>query len=417
MKKRLVLLLLTALLCSCSDTGESVSHELILADNSGIPSQIKLNRTYIAAKSDNKTSDEPDKLNFTEQKGVWISYIDLYDMLYNKTEAQFEEAFDNACKNCKNIGTNTLYVHVRAFGDAFYHSSYYQFTKTAGESCDYDPLEIMTAISHKNGLSIHAWINPYRCETPELISGNDDYRISYWYHTDNDRIKLIDSDGHLWLDPAYEDVRQLILDGIAEIIDNYDIDGIHFDDYFYPTTDTWFDSISFENSGQTELSDFRRDNVNKLVKAAYELIKEKNKNILFGISPQGNIDNNINEMYADVYKWCSETGYIDYILPQIYFGFQNPVLPFDECADKWSRLKTNNNVSLVIGLAVYKLYSEDEYQSDSGILAKQIAFAKGVDGYSGYALYNYSSLYPTEPDKAEYAGLVIENIIKEKDGS
>lgn len=118
------------------------------------------------------------KLNYTVQKAIWISYIDLADMLTGKSCEEFRENFSQACDNALSIGCNTLYVHVRPFGDAIYDSELYPASKyitgMAGEQSDFDPLDIMIQTAHDKGLSFHAWINPLRCENEECFQNYDD---------------------------------------------------------------------------------------------------------------------------------------------------------------------------------------------------------------------------------------------------
>ena len=416
--KRQACLLLALMLCSCSGSisaDKEISNELILKDNSGIASQLSTQNQQDPI-TKNKEIPAPKKLNYSEQKGMWLSYIDLNELLYQKTEEEFKSKFDEICKNCTAIDVNTLYIHCRAFGDAFYNSKLYQKTKTFGNTY-YDPLKLMTDIAHKHKLSVHAWLNPLRCETAQYLDTADEsLTITKWYKTGDDRLKYIAADDHYWLDPAYDDVLQLICDGVGEIIDNYDIDGIHFDDYFYPTTDSSFDSVMFSLSNENDLKKWRTDNINKLVSEVYKTVKEHNSEVEFGISPQGNIQNNYEYMYADVGKWCSEKGYIDYIVPQIYFGFENSILPYDTCKDEWSSLIKNKSVRLIIGLAAYKIYSDDEFIQKADILSAQITHAKSLENYSGYAFYNYISLFPTDAQKAQKASAQLDNI-KKKDGN
>lgn len=410
--KRQALMLSLALMlsgCAVSSESEPKSNELILKDNSGIISQLKIS----SIKQKDKQDSEPShKLNYSEQKAMWLSYIDLGELFYQKSEEEFTEGFEEVCRRCRSIGINTLYIHCRAFGDAFYNSKLFQKTKTLGDT-DYDPLEIMVKTAHDNTLSVHAWINPLRCESAEYLEAADDsLTITKWYKSGDDKLKYISTDDHYWLDPAYKDVRELICGGVSEIIENYDIDGIHFDDYFYPTTDLSFDEKAFSASDDTDLKHWRTENINALVADVYNTVKNCDKDVLFGISPQGNIQNNYEYMYADVGKWCSEPGFIDYIAPQIYFGFENSVLPFESCADDWNTLVTSDSVSLVIGLAAYKIYSDDEYINKTDILSLQISRAKELSHYSGYAFYNYISLFPADSDKAQTADKHLQGIKK-----
>ena len=409
--KALLFAALALALTGCSNAYNSkIDHSnIILKDNSGIRLQIQ-QADKIKTKAD---KDDENKLNYKEQKAIWLSYIDLSELFYEKTEQEFITSFEEVCKSCRSIGVNTLYIHCRAFGDAFYRSKLFQKTKTFGK-ISYDPLELMIEVAHNNALSVHAWINPLRCEAAEQLDNADtSLQITKWYKTGDDRIKYISADNHYWLDPAYEEVRNLICDGVSEIIKSYDVDGIHFDDYFYPTTDEEFDKQAFKASGEESLEKWRTENINKLVRDVYTTVKSIDSTVLFGISPQGNIDNNYSYMYADVGKWCSEEGYIDYIAPQIYFGFENSVLPFESCASQWNALIKNKNISLVIGLAAYKIYSDEEYINNTDILLMQINSIKSLDNYSGYAFYNYISLFPIDSEKADAASIQIEGIKKQ----
>ena len=130
-----------------------------------------------------------------------------------------------------------------------------------------------------------------------------------------------------------------------------------------------------------------------MVHDIYEAVKSVDKRLLFGVSPQGNMDNNYTQMYADVKKWCSEEGYLDYIAPQIYFGYENSVCPFSETLKNWENIVICKNVKLVCGLGVYKLEREDEFINDIGIIARQIGDTEADENCSGFALYSYQSLF------------------------
>ena len=303
-----------------------------------------------------------------------------------------------------------MYVHVRAFEDAYYNSKLFPKTAYLGEKT-YDPLKIIISKAHKLNLSVHAWINPFRCGTTETIESlSDGYIIKKWYddaEKNGTYVVSVKDDEHMWLNPAYDEVRKLVADGVKEIIENYKVDGIHFDDYFYPTTDKSFDKSAFEQSGKNNLSDWRIDNINKMVKLVYNSIKELNKKVMFGISPQGNIENDYELQFADIKTWCSKDGYVDYITPQVYYGYSS-TSPYLKTIKRWDSLKTNKKVKLVIGLAEYKIISEDEYIHNKGIIAEQIKDAKKLSNYEGIAIYNYKNLFSAENEysdrvESEYA--------------
>lgn len=347
-------------------------------------------------------------LNFKTQKAVWLSYIDLADMLTNKTEAQFTQAVSKAFDNVAELGLNTVYVHIRPFGDAFYKSENYPvtrfFTGDVVSNSPFDPLEIMVEQAHERGLSIHAWINPLRCEKEQYFERySTDFKLKQWYDDENyfgKYLLRVENSTSLWLNPAYAEVRALICDGVREIVENYHVDGVHIDDYFYPTTDESFDRDAFSASEFASVTDFRLQNTTELVKEIYETIKEINPDVLFGISPQGNISNNYTQLYADVELWAENEGYCDYIVPQIYYGFENSSQPFGEVAQTWSDM-TCDKVQLVIGLAFYKVNEEGEFSENKGIIARQIEFSTELEEYGGIALYNYKNIFESENENAD----------------
>lgn len=339
-------------------------------------------------------------LNFTNQNGMWISYLDLYSIMQNKSESSFRASFGLMLDNSKNIGCNTVYVHCRAFGDAYYESDYYPYTKyctgVIGVSNGYDPLEVMVQEAHSRGMSIHAWVNPMRIDTKKNIEAFPSSSvIKQWYDSGKvgTYIMSVPDTNYYWLNPAYQEVRALICNGVTEIISKYDVDGIHIDDYFYPTTDKSFDSQAFAQSGATDLSAWRIETISRMVSDMYSAVKKANPNVLFGISPQGNIDNNYSFMYADVRKWCSQSGYLDYIIPQVYFGFKNQWCPFEDTVKKWSDMVTNENVKIIYGLGIYNLGTNTEFTYDTRIFARQIEACMKLSNYDGIALYRYDSCF------------------------
>lgn len=345
-------------------------------------------------------------LNYREVKGVWISYIELSSVLMGKTESQFTAAIRQMYSNCVDMGLNTVYVHVRSHGDAYYNSDYYPWSRyvtgTAGQAPTFDPLTIMVNEAHAVGLSFQAWINPYRLNSvSDMPNISSRYLSGEWYSTSNgDRVSAVDS--YYYLNPGYDEAADLIAAGAKEIVVKYNVDGIHIDDYFYPTTDSSFDSSAFASSGYSSLSKFRTDSCSKMVKALYSAVKSGNSTAVFGVAPQGNIQNNYNMMYADVKTWCSQSGYIDYIAPQIYFGFKNSIQPFETVLSDWQSMVSGTNVKLISGLGVYRLGSEDgyggsdgryEWINDTEIIKRQIQASESKSNYSGFILYSYNYVF------------------------
>lgn len=338
-------------------------------------------------------------LNYPNQKAVWFAFLDLEPMLKNAAESDFRTAVSAAFDNVAELGCNTVYVHVRSHGDAYYPSSYYPFTAaysgTMGIAPDYDPLAVMITLAHERGLSFHAWINPMRTTSKQLFAQMPEYyTLKQWYNSDSTKGTFLvydkDTDFY-WLSPAYSAVRELICNGVAEIVSRYDVDAIHIDDYFYPTTSASFDKAAFEASGETDRAAWRRSVVNTLVREIYSTVKSCNQTVLFGVSPQGNVDNNLNKLYADVETWCRTPGYLDYIVPQIYYGF-NDKLAFDAAAGQWLQMVRLPGISLVCGIAAYKVGVNSEWKSGE-ILTKQTNYIKNMPVYSGIAYYRYDSFF------------------------
>lgn len=339
-----------------------------------------------------------------EVRGVWISYLEISTLLKGKSKSEFTAAAGKIYDNCVSLGINTVYVHARAFGDAFYKSDLFPFTKyisgEIGVNVSYDPYEILVEEAQKRGLSFHAWINPLRlCTAEDMKSVKSGFTMRDWYDDPDLKGKyIVNVSGTWYLNPAYDETIELVCDGIKEILENYDVDGIHIDDYFYPTTDSSFDSAAFNASDYNSLSKFRINNCNELVKAIYDTV-HKYSGVVFGASTQGSIENNINQLYADAEAWC-KGGYVDYFAPQIYYGFDNSAQPFEKCTDTWLNLVKGTDTKLYIGLAVYKIGKEDtwagsgkyEWCNTETMLKRQTEYAR-KNGCDGIVLYSYNYIF------------------------
>lgn len=341
-------------------------------------------------------------LNYAYVQAVWISYIELTS-LYGKSESDFTASFAKMMDNCASLGINTVYVHARAFGDAYYYSDLFPFTKqfsgVLGKRTSYDPMKIMVSEAHKRNISFHAWINPLRlCVAGDMPAVSTDYPIGKWYNGTEKGTYIVNINGTYFLNPAYDEVRKLIGDNVREIVSKYDVDGIHIDDYFYPTTDVSFDSAAYSGSGYSSIGAFRIDKCNAMVKEMYTAAHECGS-VMFGAAPQGNNNNNLNVLYADTKAWA-KGGYIDYFTPQIYYGFENSGVPFAGNVDEWLTIVAGTNIKLYPGLSVYKIGNEDkwagagkyEWQNTTTMLKRQKEYADKA-GCNGIALYSYNYLF------------------------
>lgn len=347
------------------------------------------------------TDDDLSVMSSNETKGVFFSYIE-FELFKNKSADEIKQEIDKVISTLKEYDLNTLYLHVRPFSDAIYNSKIFPSSRylvsNEGDKLDIDILDYFIKKGHENNIKVHAWINPYRIsnqtDSSVISKNNPAYK---WLNTDN--VKIISNKG-IFYNPSSADVINLIVSGVKEIIDNYSIDGIILDDYFYPDKTIDVDNYNKLNINIT-IDDYRRGNVNELIKKIYTTIKDKDKKILFGISPQGNIENNYNECYADIFSWLSKDGYIDYIMPQLYYGFLNEAKPFIKTLNEWKNL-IKNNVKIIPALALYKSNTIDTYAKsgseewvlNNDIIKRQINYIE-ENNIDGYSLFSYRNLLNT----------------------
>ena len=354
-----------------------------------------------------------------EMRGVWVSYLDWNG--WAKDEAGYKKAMDQTLDLCVQKGLNTVFLQVRPDGDAMYPSQYFPWSKfasgTQGKNPGYDPLAYAVQAAHQRGLQIHAWINPYRItgylnRYSDLCASNPAIAWAKDGDSSNDRWVLCQN-GEYYYNPAIPQVRQLIIDGVKEIVTNYEVDGIHFDDYFYPNlddskTETWFDYPEYQASGTSlSVAAWRRNNVNELVKGVYSAVKSIRPQASFGISPEGYLQNlrKDTRQFTDVDTWMTQSGYVDYLMPQIYWGFeakqngQAAGYAFTNCLNEWVTLKKKGNVKLYVGLALYKTGTDaadgnevPEWQRYHDIMKREVQAGRATGQVSGYCFYDLSSL-------------------------
>lgn len=295
-----------------------------------------------------------------EVRGVWVSYVDFGKIgLADKTEAEFRTNAEAFYDRAEELHINTVYFHVRAFRDAVYISDHFPLSRyiwSGSGSIPYDPLKIMIELAHEHDMELHAWLNPYR-------NSSFDEDI---------------------LDPADEKSTEEILLCIDEITDNYDVDGIHFDDYFYEADDPLETSEKMEN-------------VNRMIRAVYEAVHGDDKDLVFGISPAGNISYS-ESLGADVRTWMSEEGYVDYIMPQIYWTDEHTASwrdrMFSDTLDEWLSLN-QNDMPVYVGLALYKAGTDDDDDPGWKNSSENIAFQvtqlreKGCHGYAFFSAADF----------------------------
>lgn len=351
-------------------------------------SNIKLDRTSIKKEE--------------ETRAIFVSYIELNKYIKGNDYEISKRNIRKIIKNIKSLKCNTIILQVRSASDAIYKSNIYPMSlNIVNTEYDdyYDVLDYFIKESHKSNVKIIAWINPYRirttCDKNTITEKNPAYK-----YLDTDIVYI---NNGIYYNPSKQETEDLIVKGVEEVL-NYDVDGILFDDYFYP--DNNIDKKDYEeyikNNEFIEEKDYRLNIVNKMIKRVYKTCK--NKNIKFGISPDGNIDNNYNKNYADVKSWLKSNEYIDFIMPQIYYGFYNSTRDYIKVTKEWENLIENKEIELYIALAFYKVGMEDKYAKsgfnewidNDNIIMREILLSRNLKNYKGFSLFRYENIFNEE---------------------
>lgn len=343
-----------------------------------------------------------------EWRAVWVSYLEWATLDFSSEDA-FRAGAAQLLDNCVSLGLNTVLAQVRPFGDALYRSNLYPWshlcTGTQGQDPGFDPLDVLVTEAHARGLSLEVWVNPYRLRSSAAVPPN--LAENNLVHTHPEWVCTV-GDG-LYLNPAIPEAAAYVVQGVAELVQNYAVDGVHFDDYFYPTTAAALDAAQFAASGAGDLGAWRRQNVTSLVKAAHDAVKAADPTLRFGVSPQGNMDNDFNEQYSDIYTWLSAEGddaVVDYLCPQVYWGYGYQLksgstrYAFENIVPAWLSIPRAENVALYFGLGAYRVgvgdggaNADSTAQWSTGeALAKQVDDLRN-QGAQGWALYRYGSLF------------------------
>lgn len=346
-----------------------------------------------------------------ELRGIWISCFDHISAA-GKTREEYKTAVSKMFSNIKDCGIDTAFIHLRAYSDAFYKSDIYPYSVyiagTEGASLPFDPFEVMLESAAQYGISVHGWINPFRVSTknnPSLLSDKNPAKAIINSGNSDGEICIL-SNG-IYYNPSCPSNHERIIDGVREIISKYDIDGIHIDDYFYPSTDTAVDAKQYSQykseGGTLSLSDWRRNCVNAFVSSLYSAVKAADSSLTFSISPAAQFERNYNELYVDCELWLSRAGYADLIIPQIYFGFEHDTQDFESLLKKWGDLSRASGVRLACGIAAYKCATKDtyagsgsaEWQNNTDILARQLRSIRKNRDYCGFVVFSYQDLIRT----------------------
>ena len=318
-----------------------------------------------------------------------------------------------------DMNMNAVFLQVSPEGDAFYKSDIVPWSRyltgTFGKDPGFDPLAFAVEQAHKRNLEIHAWFNPYRVSMNTNSATIESLNIEKsvyrehpdWIRTAYDRFVV---------DPGIPEARKWVKDRVMEVVKKYDIDGIHFDDYFYHEKyigelddDNTFNKYNLENFSDKE--DWRRNNTYLLIKEISQEIRKAKPWVKFGISPAAVWRNkqddergsntragvpNYDRSFADTKKWVEEE-IIDYIAPQVYFSFANPYVPYGEIASWWSNIIKDKNVHLYIGQALYKVNDDEDIYFKNNLaieeFARQHKFNTGKTEVMGSIMFRFKNFY------------------------
>ncbi|MBC7904709.1 MAG: family 10 glycosylhydrolase [Gemmatimonadaceae bacterium] len=344
-----------------------------------------------------------------EFRGVWIATVDNIDFPTrgnfnpDSQRAEYIRILDMHKRN----GMNAVVVQVRPATDAFYPSPYEPWSEwlTGKQGRPpfpyYDPLQFMIDEAHRRGMEFHAWCNPYRAEFNIGKSSISPTHITRmhpeWFLTYGDK---------RYFDPGNKEAQKFVVNVIRDIVSRYDIDAIHFDDYFYPyriAGKEFPDYLSFEKHGNgLSRDDWRRSNVDSVILALSRAIKEEKEYCRFGISPfcvwrNDNKDpegsatkagmTNYDDLYADIVLWLKK-GWIDYVAPQLYLEYEHPTVPFDVILDWWS--KHTYGKHCYIGLAMYRANSNANWRNKKQ-LPKMIEAVRNTPNMHGTVFFSSKS--------------------------
>lgn len=360
-----------------------------------------------------------------EVRGVWVATVNNIDFPTCESIPQFQEAFIRILDTLEHYHITDLFFQLRPCNDAFYASELNPWseylTGAQGKDPGWDPLPWMVAATHRRGIKFHAWLNPYRvtgrkvgedaATKEELLSSLHEKNFA------RKRMDLVvlDGRGAPILNPGEPHVKQFILDTIKELVEKYDIDGIHFDDYFYPYADIGKnDEVTYQTYRleHESLGDFRRRNVDEIIYAIHRYLQtvnmETNRKLRFGVSPfaiwrnystdqRGSKTNGAqtyDDHYADTRKWVKKQ-WIDYIVPQVYWEIGHPHADYRELVSWWADVVKGTSVDLYIGLGLYRYGSSEVWNRESTLL-DQLAFNRTVPEVKGHVIFSYRHFHRTD---------------------
>ena len=336
-----------------------------------------------------------------EFRGVWVATVNNLDWPSRPGLSAAEQQRELiAMFDCfAATGLNAVVFHVRPNADAFYRSDIEPWSDylsgELGVDPSYDPLAFAIEEAHRRGLELHAWLNPYRARHPLTIP------VTSPNHIARTHPELVYPYGRFyWLDPGAPEVQEYVVRVVRDIVRRYDVDAIHFDDYFYPYPENGIefpDQATFLKHGRgLSLGDWRRKSVNDFIQQVARVIKEENPSAKFGISPFGiwrpghprsvrGLDA-YERIYADSRKWM-QSGWVDYLAPQLYWGRSAPQQRFDHLL-RWWRRENRRRIAIYPGLGAHRVANGRPNAFTAGEIVSQIERIRRERGVGGWILFS-----------------------------
>ena len=365
-----------------------------------------------------------------EFRGVWVSPLTGDIGNYISMESYKSQMLDVIHK-MEKYNLNVMIFHVRIMNDALYESKYNSWSSYYNTNPDWDMLPWLIEECHKHGIEFHAWMNPYRVTTNVSLSLEECARRHKATNAASNPKNLLKASSTIILNPGIPEVQTFLVDTCMELVENYDVDAIHFDDYFYAAGIDDSETIREYNTTGLSEADFRRSQVDafieKLSKALRAYNEASGRRVQLGIAPTGVWKNGNgvvtydsdgkaissgsrtsayahygSPLYADTLKWINNN-WIDYILPQTYWAITNSAGPYCDLVKWWNAACKNSKTNLYSSLGLYMSASGNASWSTNHYEGyQQIMLANTLDNVRGCSIYNYTSYAGTSsnPDKA-----------------
>lgn len=331
-----------------------------------------------------------------ELRSAWITTFTNLDWPSKRglTSAQQKDEFLKIVTNFQQNSINAVIGQVRASSDAFYKSALSPWsewlTGTQGKAPDngFDPLDFMLKECHSRNMEFHAWFNPFRAVSHTRFSS-----VSQNHITNKKPEWFFKYGNSMYYNPGIPEVRKYICEIVLEVVKNYDIDGVHFDDYFYPYSikgEFIPDEKQYKKyaRGCEDIHDWRRDNINLLIQEVNETIKKEKAHVKFGVSPlaiwrnkkqdpKGSFTNSgqtsYDNLYCDTKLWI-EQNWVDYMAPQLYWSTSNQYANFNHLINWWTEHEHERH--LYVGHAIYKLDTKNRRSFGTDELVKQVGISR-----------------------------------------